>query len=160
MSISSYINNSLITERLHITSKTKSLRITPKSKEELQSTIKSELERQGPDADLNFIDTSEITDMSWLFNKLNTRNIKIDEWDTSKVTNMSYMFAGCMQFNGDLSSWNVSNVKYMSSAFQGCYKFKSDLSGWDTSNVKNMYAMFSECKEFEGKGIEIGTFRM
>nr|DAY37640.1 MAG TPA: YajQ-like protein [Caudoviricetes sp.] len=64
---------------IHITSKTKSLRITPKSKDELQSIIKSELKRQGPDADLNFINTSEISDMAWLFNKLDPRNIKIDE---------------------------------------------------------------------------------
>ena len=56
-----------ITERLKITSNSKSATVTPKSKEQLQSIIEQELERQGPDADLNFIDTSEITDMSYLF---------------------------------------------------------------------------------------------
>ena len=52
-----------IIERLKITSKTKSLRVKPASYSELKVIIDKELKRQGPDADLNFIDTSEITDM-------------------------------------------------------------------------------------------------
>ena len=82
----------LITERIKITSNSKSATITPTSAEQLQSIIKDELERQGPDADLNHIDTSEITDMGSLFYKLNIGNIKIDQWDVSNVTNMSFMF--------------------------------------------------------------------
>ena len=52
---------------IHITSKTKSLRLQPTSKDELRSIIEQELELQGPDADLNHIDMSLITDMSMLF---------------------------------------------------------------------------------------------
>lgn len=83
---------SLITERIKIKSNSKSATITPTSAEQLQSIIKDELERQGPDADLNFIDTSEITDMSYLFWGLNIRNIKIDQWETSNVKYLSNMF--------------------------------------------------------------------
>ena len=72
---------------IHITSNTKSATIRPTSKEELRVLIEQELEQQGPDADLNFIDTSLIEDMSSLFNKLKPRNIKIDSWNTSNVTN-------------------------------------------------------------------------
>ena len=68
---------------IHITSNTKSLRLQPTSKDELRSIIEQELELQGPDADLNHIDTSEITDMSYLFWGLNIGNIKIDQWETS-----------------------------------------------------------------------------
>ena len=50
---------------IHITSKSRSA--IPKSKEQLRSIIEQELKRQGPDADLNPIDTSYITDMSYLF---------------------------------------------------------------------------------------------
>ena len=77
--------------RLRITSQTRSAVIRPTSKEQLQSIIEDELERQGPDADLNHIDTEEITDMSLLFCNpyISVRNIKIDQWDTKNVTNMS-----------------------------------------------------------------------
>ena len=50
----------------------------PTTKDELSSLIGEELNRQGPDADLNHIDTSLITDMSELFEGCNIRNIKID----------------------------------------------------------------------------------
>ena len=43
---------------IHITSNTKLLKSKPANKEELRAIIKDELECQGPDADLNFIDTS------------------------------------------------------------------------------------------------------
>ena len=107
---------------LHITSQTKSAVIRPTSKEQLQSIIEDELERQGPDADLNHIDTEEITDMSLLFcnTYISVRNIKIDQWDTSNVRDMNCMFAFCLHFNCDLSYWNVSNVKDMSNMFDLC----------------------------------------
>ena len=71
--------STFITERLKITSNSKSATLTPKSKDELRSFIEQELKQQGPDADLNHIDTSEIIDMSYLFEDLCIRNIKIDE---------------------------------------------------------------------------------
>ena len=73
-----------ITERIHITSNTRSATLTPKSKEQLRSIIEQELKRQGPDANLNFIDVSEIFDMSNLFDGLQIENIKIDEWDVDR----------------------------------------------------------------------------
>ena len=81
-----------ITERLKITSNSRSATPRPTSKNELELLIQEELELQGPDADLNFIDTSEITDMSYLFWGLNIGNIKIDQWETSNVKYLSNMF--------------------------------------------------------------------
>ena len=133
---------------LHITSDTKSVRKRPTTKGELQSLIKQELKHQGPDADLNFIDVSSITDMSYLFYRLDIRNIKIDSWDTSNVTNMADMFWDCQDFTSDLSSWNVSNVMDMSYMFCYCPKFNSDLSKWDVSKVRDMSFMFTGCKKF------------
>lgn len=84
---------------LHITSTTKSVRfIRPASKAELTSIIEEELKRQGPDANLNHIDTSEITSMTELFFDLDIRNIRIDRWDTSNVTCMFQMFRNCRNF--------------------------------------------------------------
>ena len=120
---------------LHITSQTKSAVIRPTSKEELQSIIEDELERQGPDADLNHIDTEEITDMSLLFcnTYISVRNIKIDQWNTKNVTNMSCMFAFCTEFNCDLSAWNMSNVKDMSNMFDLCCSLEK-LPEWYKGN--------------------------
>ena len=92
---------------IHITSKTKSLRLKPTSKEELIDIIREEIDKQGPDADLNFIDTSLITDMSMLFWWIKIENIKIDEWDVSNVTKMIAMFVN-QNFKCDLSGWDVS----------------------------------------------------
>ena len=80
--------------KLRITYKTKSARVIPQTKDKLRDLIINELDRQGPDADLNHIDVSKITNMCMLFDKLNIRNIKIDSWDVSKVKNMDYMFWG------------------------------------------------------------------
>ena len=97
--------------KLRITSTTKSVKVQPTKRDDLRSIIKKELEYQGPDADLNFIDTSLITDMYELFYQLDIRNIKIDQWDVSNVTDMYGMFYNCKNFNCDLSSWDVSKSR-------------------------------------------------
>lgn len=144
-----------ITERLKITSKTKSLRLIPETRDELYSLIETELKQQGPDADLNHIDTSKIDNMNNLFNWLEIGNIKFDNWDTSKVTTMQNMFVDQENFRGDgIEHWNVSNVKHMSYMFHGCKQFNADLSDWDVSNATHMRAMFDECTKFKGTGLE------
>ena len=120
----------------------------PKTTGELIECIKEQLKIQGPDANLNIIDVSEITSMQTLFWKLNPGNIDISNWNVSKVRNMSGMFDGCEKFNSDLSRWNVKNVKYMNYMFYGCKKFNSDLSKWNVSNVEDMSSMFRGCEKF------------
>ena len=112
---------------LHITSTTKSATAQPQSRKELRSIIEQELERQGPDADLNFIDVSEITDMTNLFIDLDVRNVKMDKWDVSNVKYMSYMFYGCSSLCSDLSAWNTSNVITTVATFHCCSKMTDDL---------------------------------
>ena len=121
----------------------------PKTRDELIEYIKEQLKIQGPDANLNIIDVSEITDMQSLFFRLYPHNIDISKWDVSKVEDMSGMFVGCEKFNSDLSKWNVSRVKYMSYMFSGCKNFNSDLSKWDVSKVKTMNYMFNGCKSLK-----------
>lgn len=141
--------STFITERLKITSNSRSATVTPKSRDELRSIIEQELERQGPDADLNFIDTSDITDMSELFYDLNISNIKIDEWDVRNVENMEGMFVWCKDFNCDLSGWDVSNVKNMANMFNNCKEFNCDLSGWNVSNVVKHFSIFFNCDKIQ-----------
>ena len=117
------------------------------TKDELRKIIKDRL-KEDQNADLNDIDVSNITDMSYLFFELDPHNIDVSEWDVSNVRYMNYVFDGCEKFNSDLSNWDVSNVKDMEGMFWKCANFNSDLSRWNVSNVENMSYMFWMCKNF------------
>ena len=113
----------------------------PKNKEELKSIIKSRMDKEGTECDLNDIDVSLITDMSWLFSSNYEFNCDISKWNVSNVTNMSYMFYNSV-FNGDISNWDVSSVDDMYSMFYGS-NFNQDISKWNVSKVKDMSYMFT-----------------
>ena len=131
-----------ILERLHINKDTGNhnhYNYHPKTRYELKELIDKLIKERGNDADLNDIDTSEITDMNYLF--VNSKfNGDISEWDVSNVKDMHSMFY-TSSFNGDISKWDVSNVKNMSCMFYDS-KFNGDISEWDVSNVKYMKRMF------------------
>ena len=138
--------SNFVTERLKITSNTKSANILiPTTKDELIDIINQELDKQGRDANLNHIDTYKITDMSFLFKDYDIRRIEIDEWDTSNVTDMMYMFSNNYEFKCDLSHWDVGKVKDMRLMFDRCDDFESDLSGWDVSLLDKWDNMFYQC---------------
>lgn len=126
----------------------------PKDKEELLEVIKTITKSidnysDRKNANFNEIDTSKITDMSYLFKDFKyIEKIHIEEWDVSHVKNMKGIFAGCNEFNCDLSDWDVLKVEDMSYMFDGCYSFNSDLSKWKVSNVRNMDYMFRKCSHF------------
>lgn len=106
--------------------------------------VEKEIEKQGIFANLNHIDVSKVTNMSWLFSTFSSFNGDISEWDVSNVKDMSYMFSNS-QFNSDISKWNVSNVETMYFMFFNS-QFNQDISKWDVSNVKDMSYMFSRTK--------------
>ena len=59
---------------------------------------------------LNWLDVSEISDMSDLFTLFcGPYNGDISKWDVSNVTKMTKMFS-FSYFNGDISQWDVTNV--------------------------------------------------
>ena len=143
--------NEYIIERLKLSknNKPQEYNYHPKIKDELKSLLKKLLKERGNDADLNDIDTSQITDMGYLFNdsKLTKFNGDISQWNVSNVEKMEFMFA-VSNFNGDISDWDVSKVEDMYCMFNES-KFNGDISGWDVSNVKDMNGMFAN-SEFNG----------
>ena len=130
-----------ITEKLVLNNNVKIRKYNyhPKTKDELKELIDRLIEERGNEADLNDIDTSEITDMSALFHTLDF-NGDISEWDVSNVEDMGWMFKES-NFNGDISKWDVSNVTNMSWMFRDS-KFNKDISKWDVSNVIKLSQMF------------------
>ena len=98
--------DSYITEKLRINRDTSIQRYHPKDKAELMRLIGHLLRQGGGNADLNCIDVSEITDMSYLFLRQDPYKIDISSWDTSNVTNMARMFSDCLHLECDLSNLN------------------------------------------------------
>ena len=106
--------------------------------------IELALKKLGNKCNLNWIDTSKVTDMSRLFEN-SIFNGDISQWNTSSVTDMSYMFYEAKSFNSDISQWDTSSVTDMHGMFYGAVTFNQDINGWDTSSVTSMFAMFDRC---------------
>ena len=81
----------------------------PTSRKELRDIVIKILDEEGPDADLNCINTSKITDMNHLFARIARRvgNPDVSRWDVSNVEDMSFMFCDCKTFNCNISEWNT-----------------------------------------------------
>ena len=73
----------------------------------------------------------------------------IASWNTSEITNMSYLFFRKADFNGDISRWDVSNVESLSSTFYEATSFNGDLSRWNVSNVVDMHETFYGATSFD-----------
>ena len=92
--------------------------------------------------------------MHYLFFK---HALDIHKFDTSNVTDMSYMFYGCRVNELDLSSFNTENVTDMSYMFNECSVKKLDLSSFNVSNVTDMNYMFQGC---QAKFIKVKDFKI
>ena len=92
---------------------------------------------------LQYLNTSEVTDMSMAFAYSTISSLDLSTFDTSKVENMSSMFDGGRFEHLDLSSFDTSNVKYMVRMFcLGSYG-DLDLSGFHTSSLEVTVMMFA-----------------
>ena len=116
---------------------------TPKTKEELQKLVRDESIYLGD------IDTSAITDMSFLFAMSTRKDFSgIGTWDTSSVVNMRCMFLRAKHFNHNINSWDTSSVVDMGGMFYNATYFNQNISSWDTSSVVNMSDMFYNARHF------------
>ena len=85
---------------------------------ELKDLIDYFIEQFGNECNLNWIDVSNVTDMSFMFYASKFTG-DISQWDVSSVTNMSYMFKNS-KFNNDISKWNVYINCNTSDIFKDC----------------------------------------
>ena len=108
--------------------------------------------------DLHNLDTSNITDMSAMFNGgTNLETIgDLSTWDTSKVTDMRSMFqlASDLTNIGNLDNWKTGHVADMNAMFQLTSSLTNigDLSKWDTGNVTDMSWMFNQASSLTNIG--------
>ncbi len=104
--------------------------------------------------DLSSFDTSNVTDMTRMFESSAATEIKgLENFDTSKVTNMSGMFSVSSATTLDLSSFDTSNVTDMWQMFYMSKATSLDLSSFDTSKVTRMSSMFAASAATEIKGL-------
>ena len=82
--------------------------VQAKDRARLARIIKKAIKEHGTQADLNFIDVSQITDMSGLFERVDF-NGDVSQWDVSNVNDMYQMFA-YSSFQGDISQWSIGRV--------------------------------------------------
>ena len=103
---------------------------------------------EGTNLDLSKFNTSEITNMSFMFHScMNLEHLNLSNFNTNKVTDMCEMFWNCKSLKAlNLLNFNTSNVKDMSFMFNKCYNLKHlNLSNFNTNKVTNMDFMFYEC---------------
>ena len=93
-------------------------------------------------ADISRWDVSNVSSMRFLFENSSV-NCNLTKWDVSKVRDMTNMFAKA-DIHTDISNWNVSSVELMDNMFMYTeFPDDFDISGWDVSSARSMNAMFN-----------------
>ena len=98
--------------------------------------------------DLKYLNTEQVTDMSYMFFDCALTSLDLSNFNTAKVRDMSHMFYRCSALTSlDLSNFNTAIVTNMSNMFYGCSVLSSlDLSNFNTAKVEDMQSMFDGCQ--------------
>ena len=87
-------------------------------------------------------DTSQVTDMSGMFEDASSFNQPIGQWKTNQVTDMRFMFTGASSFNQPIGQWKTNQVTNMYCMFYGASSFDQPIGQWETNKVTHMRVMF------------------
>ena len=110
-----------------------------------------------PNSNISSWDTTNVTNMSYMFNGATAFNQPINTmvvptgvtaWITTNVTNMTFMFNDAKAFDNPIGNWDVSNVINMASMFSGAEAFNKDISNWDVSSTTILAFMFYNATNF------------
>ncbi len=107
----------------------------------------------------NSLDTSNVTDMSYLFqNNTKLNNLNMLSIDTNNVTTMSNMFNAAYAItNLDLSNFDTSKVTNMTNMFGSMIGLlELNITSFNTSNVTNMNYMFTNVAKI--KTLDVSSF--
>ncbi len=103
---------------------------------------------------LEYLNTSEVTDMAWMFFYCtNLTSLDLSHSNTSKVNSMYNMLGYCQSLTSlDLSSFNTSQVISLSSMFDHCANLRTIYvgDGWNTAAVTISQDMFKDCISLVG----------
>lgn len=122
--------------------------IKAQNKGHFEGLVYIAIDQLGHDGNLNWIDTSNITDMSELFYDNTTFNGHIELWDVSNVENFSKMFYNAATFNQNISQWDMSNASDVSGMFYNAYNFNQPLNSWKLYSAQYMGSMFRRAMRF------------
>ena len=163
--INQFITEYIIKKKLDKPIDSSGYKYYPKNTDELMDILAYRIS-ETKEKNFNDIDTSKITDMSYLFAMKNLKSvcklssfdlrdrlleININDWDVSNVENMEHMFdtSPVTVLNFDFSNWDVSNVTNMYKMFYQCNSFTGKgLNKWNTSSLENAESMFNGCNYF------------
>ena len=102
---------------------------------------------------LHYLNTSEVTDMSYMFCGCKLSTLNLIYFDTSKVTNMEYMFSSCSKLiNVNVSSFNTSKVTNMTRMFNWCTELTYlNLASFNTNKISDLgfVDMFFYCSKLQ-----------
>lgn len=93
---------------------------------------------------LENVNTSYVTDMSYMFDGVNIDSINLDNFDVSNVVDMQSMFRSVDILNFSMKNWKISDKTVLDGLFSyvGDHERQIeniDLSGWDVSRVSTEY---------------------
>lgn len=94
------------------------------------------------------LDTSEVTDFSYMFAGCSSLETGLIQLDTSSAVNMERMLYGMESFNEDISGWDVRKVENMSGMFFFAKEFNQPIGSWTTSSLKDTSNMFQSAFVF------------
>ena len=101
------------------------------------------------------LDTSNVTDLSFMFANTKLSQIDVSNYNTSKVTSMMQMFdsTAATEIKG-YENFDTSNVTSMNGMFFNVKVKELDVSNFNTSKVTDMGSMFSNVSATEIIGYE------
>ena len=121
----------------------------PKDIDTLKELLERMIKVRGDGGDFNDIDTSDITNMQYLFNYNSTFNGDITGWNVSSVRYMNYMFSNASSFNQPIGNWEFPNVENMIGMFWDASSFNQPIGDWEFPNVTDVSYMFYGAASFD-----------